>query len=186
MAITIKTNHRQNTIEADSAGVGGSGIAGAKGTRNQASLNAIFSESPIYLPAKIKLEGEPEVPYDKPENLRDWYITNVAKGTVKDSSYGLGTYDRDYGTNAVEGNPSPPDLGLQALEDAGVANRPATGFVPNPTSPGEGSFKADTKPDAPEDFIKELKPDGAAFSGDNIESRAKLVDQAKAIVDRLE
>jgi|TARA_R110000824_G_scaffold41100_5_gene122615 hypothetical protein len=186
MAITIKTNHRQNTIEADSAGAGGAGIGGSRGTRNQASLNAIFSESPMYLASKIKVEGETDVPYDKPENLRDWYITNVVKGTVKDASYGLGTYDRDYGTNAVEGNPSPPDLEIQALEDSGVTNKPATGFVPNPTSPGEGSFKADTKPDAPDDFIKELKPNGAAFSGDNIKSRSKLIDQAQAIVDRLE
>ena len=77
-------------------------------------------------------------------------------------------------------------LEIQALEDSGVPNKPATGFVPNPTSPGEGSFKADTKPDAPDDFIKELKPNGAAFSGDNIKSRSKLIDQAQAIVDRLE
>ena len=185
MAITVKTNHRQNTIVADTAGVGGSAIPGTKGARST-SLISNFSGSPIYASAKIKIEGEKEIPYDTPENLRDWYISNVVQGTVKDSSYGLGEYDRDFGVNSVEGNPSPPDLSSQALEDANVSNKPANGFVPNPTSPGEGSVKAETKPDAPDDFKKSLTPNGAAFSGDNIVARSKLVDQAKSIVDRLE
>ena len=184
MAISVKTNHRQNTIEPDTAGVGGSGIAGAKGTRNQASLMSIFPGSPIYSQAKLKAGGEDgEISYAAPSDLREWYISNVVKGTVTDSSFGLGTHDLDFGVNAVEGNPSPPDLSEQALT---TDHPPANGFVPNPTSPGEGSVKAATKPEAPKDFVDNLSPNGSPFEGENIVTRAKLVDQAKEIVDRLE
>ncbi len=184
MAQIHKTNHRQNTIEADTAGVGGSGIAGTKGTRNQASLNAIFQGSPLYSAAKYPIPGENDIDYSSPKELRNWFITNVVKGTVTDASYGLGTYDREFGNNAVDGNPSPPDLASNALAVEGP--KPASGFVPNPTSPGEGSVKAETKPDAPEDFVKSLTPNGSAFAGDNITDKAKLIDQAKSIVARIE
>jgi|TARA_R110001583_G_scaffold11663_1_gene52513 hypothetical protein len=187
MAIEVKTNHRQNSIEPDSAGVGGAGVEGSKGTRNNSSLLSIFSGSPLvgYSESEIEAPGEADkLDYSDPEKLRQWYISNVVKGTVTDASYGLGTYDLDFGNNTVDGAPSPPNLAEQALSDANVKHKPATGFVPNPSSPGEGSITADTKPDAPDAFVDKLSPNGSAFTGDNIVTRANLKDQAKSIVDR--
>ena len=184
MAITIKTNHRQNTIVADTAGVGGNELPGTKGARNT-SLSSLFPGSPIYAATEIDVAGEPKISYATPADLRGWFIDNVVKGKVTDSQFGLGQYDREFGSQKLEGSPSPPNLSEQALSDPNVTNKPASGFVPNPTSPGEGSVKAETKPDAPDDFKNSLTPNGAAFAGDNIVDRSNLVDQAKSIVDRL-
>jgi len=186
MAQEAKTTYSTNTINPDTNGVGGKGVAGSPGSRNPSSLQAIFPGSPLvgYSEAKIEAEGEAgSLDYSDPAKLKAWFISNVVKGTIDDAAYGLGKYDLDFGNNSIEGNPSPPDLEKQALT---ADQAPASGFVPNPASPGEGSVDATTKPDAPESFIDKLSPNGAAFSGDNIVSRAKLKDQAKQIVDRLQ
>ena len=186
MAIEVKTTYTTNTITADSNGAGGKGIAGRPGTRNDASVQEIFAGSPLpnYSSAKIAIEGEPDIDYSSPNALKTWFINNVVKGTVTDGSFGLSTYDREFGNGDVDGAPSPPNLNSQALQVEGP--KPASGFVPNPASPGEGSVEATTKPDAPEAFVEKLTPNGAAFAGDNIEARADLKGQAKQIVDRLQ
>ena len=187
MAIEVKTTYTTNTITADSNGAGGKGIAGRPGTRNDASVQGIFAGSPLpnYSGATIKVEGESQdIDYSSPNALKAWFIDNVVKGTVTDGSFGLSTYDREFGNRNVDGAPSPPNLNSQAQQVEGP--KPANGFVPNPASPGEGSVEATTKPDAPEAFVEKLTPNGAAFAGDNIEARADLKGQAKQIVDRLQ
>lgn len=186
MAQEAKTTYSTNTITPDTNGVGGKGVAGSPGSRNPASLQAIFPGSPLvgYSGAETEAGGESgKLDYSDPAKLKAWFINNVAKGTIDDASYGLGKYDLEFGNNSVEGNPSPPDLEKQALT---ADQPPASGFVPNPASPGEGSVSATTKPEAPGAFVDKLSPNGAAFSGDNIAARSNLKDQAKQIVDRLQ
>ncbi len=190
MAIDVKTTYSSNTIEAGKLGAyAAGGTEGSPGVRNDTSLKACFAGSPLvgYSESEIEAPGEKDkLNYAKPENVKAWYIANVVKGTIDDASYGLGGYDLDFGNNAIDGAPSPPDLVKQAVEAKNVSDKPANGFVPNPTSPGEGSLDSSTKPEAPKAFADKLSPNGAAFSGDNIVARANLKDQAKAVVDRLQ
>ena len=186
MAQEAKTTYSTNTISPDTNGVGGNGVAGSPGSRNPASLQAIFPGSPLvgYSGAELEAAGEEgKLDYSDPAKLKAWFISNVAKGTIDDSAYGLGKYDLEFGSNSIEGSPSPPDLEKQALT---ADQAPANGFVPNPASPGEGSVSATTKPDAPKAFVDKLSPNGSAFTGDNIVARANLKDQAKQVVDRLQ
>ena len=185
MAITVTTTYSSNTIEPDvKHGVGAGGIAGQKGVRNKGSLQSIFKDAPVvgYTGTADGLVAG-NADHTSAALLKAWFFTNVVKGKDADGggAYGLATVDKEFGNNAVEGAPSPPNLATQALT---ATNKPANGFVPNPASPGEGEFTADKKAAAPADFTNELKPDGAAFSGDNIVTVADLKAQAKKIVDR--
>lgn len=185
MAQEAKTTYSSNTIDPDTNGVGGKGVAGSPGSRNPASLQAVFKGSPLvgYAGAKLSADGEDgDLDYSDPAKLKAWFINNVVKGTVDDSVFGLGKYDLEFGNNSIEGAPSPPNLAEQALT---ADSPPANGFVPNPVSPGEGSVSHTTKDEAPKDFVEKLSPNGAAFAGDNIASRANLRDQSKQIVDRI-
>jgi hypothetical protein len=175
--LKIKTTYSSDTIEAGGLGAGAAGIAGQPGTRNDASLKAAFSGSPLvgYSEAEIKAGGEEDaLDYSDPAALKTWFINNVVKGDIEDKSYGLGKYNLDY--------EQAPNLGNV---ERGGEGMPATPFVPNPTSPGEGSTNASTQEPASDAFISKQTPDGAAFSGKNITQAANLADSAKEIVDRI-
>lgn len=185
MAITVTTTYSSNTIEPDvKHGVGAGGVAGQKGVRNKGSLQSIFKDAPVvgYTGTADGL-AEGNADHTSAALLKQWFFNNVVKGTDNNGggAYGLATVDKEFGNNAVDGAPSPPNLTTQALT---APNKPANGFVPNPASPGEGEFTADKKAVAPTDFTDKLTANGAAFSGDNIVTVADLKAQAKKIVDR--
>lgn len=175
--LKIKTTYSTDTIEAGGLGVGARGVAGQPGTRNDASLKAAFSGSPLvgYSEAEIKAGGEADaLDYSDPAALKEWYFANVVKGRIDDSAFGLGKFSLDY------------ELAPNLDEtDTGDAGKPATPYVPNPTSPGEGSTSPSTQADASDAFKDKLTPNGAAFSGKNITETANLAASAKEIVDRV-
>ena len=175
--LQIKTTYSSDTIEAGGLGAGAGGVANQPGTRNDASLKAAFSGSPLkgYSEAKIKAGGEAdELDYSDPAALKAWFLANVVKGNIEDKSYGLGNYNLDY-----EDAPNLDEV------DTGDAGLPATPYVPNPTSPGEGSTRPADQGAASEAFTSKQTPNGAAFRGKNITETANLADSAKEIVDRI-
>jgi hypothetical protein len=80
MAITVQTTYSTNTISPDTNGAGGNGVAGSPGTRNPASLQAIFPGSPLvgYSEAKTEAGGESgELDYSDPAKLKAWFISKA-------------------------------------------------------------------------------------------------------------
>ena len=186
MAITVTTTYTTNTNSADAThGLGAGGTAGAMGSRNKTSLQGIFSASPIVGYAGAAAVAD-QADMSTSAALKLWFFNNVIKGTDSDGggAYGLGIFDKDFGAAKGAGLPTPPNLSTSAMTLLPTEGKPATGFVPNPTSPGEGNFGAGDKAAAPEAFISELTADGAAFVGQTIVEAQDLAAQAAEIVSR--
>ena len=159
MAQTVTTTSKQNTIKPDKKmGYHGTEDSeGAMGRANVATLQGIFGGSPLdgYSGAKeIEAVGEEEkIDLSTPESYRKWFFDNVVDGTISDESYGLGTQDLGF--------PNAPDLKAGDSDvPVGGEGLPATPFVPNPVSPGEGSILPADQVEAPESFVKKLNPKG--------------------------
>lgn len=107
-----------------------------KGNRDDGSLNEIFSTGPIRK-KKVNDPSGKEIDFTA-ASLKEWFFANVVNGTVPDSGgyYGFAVpYSLDFaGQNTTD---SPPDY--KKLKFSGQAGEPATAFVPDPSSPGEGS-----------------------------------------------
>lgn len=78
-----------------------------------------------------------------------------------------GPVDRDFGANATDESRVPPDL---RKVETGAGGLPASPYLPNPTSPGEGSSDPKKKPAAPEGYgtvpSNSIANDGKSTSAD--------------------
>ncbi|MBK23581.1 MAG: hypothetical protein CME70_06200 [Halobacteriovorax sp.] len=86
------------------------------------SMSDIYSSSPIHDGSLTK------------ESVEDDYQKNVLDGTVNDQGHTFGVFSRDYA--------DAPDFGDVETGGGGL---PASAWMPNPTSPGEGNGLDPTK-----------------------------------------
>ena len=125
---------------------------GGPGHRNQKNITGLFGTSPLYKQAESSVaEGGLKL---TPADLKQWYIDHVVNGSVpgSDGYYGFSeAYNRDFsgaGASIPGGPPNYKDV------KTGGGDLPATAFVPNPASPGEGNgINAFAKPEA-KDFAE--------------------------------
>jgi len=191
MAIEVIKKSEQVTIEPDKKlGYRGNlNTEGAMGKANATALTSIFKGSPLpgYSPTNIKVGGEKDdIDTSDAAAYRKWFMSNVVKGKISDEAYGLGQFHLDYNDEAT----NLPDMnGVKT----GAAGLPATPFVPNPVSPGEGSVNPSTMAAAPEGFVNKQTP-SAPFSGASVslpsdgtkaEPARNPTNTAKQIKDRL-
>lgn len=99
------------------------------GKAGSSDLATIYSTSPIH-------SGDMT-----PDTIKSQYQAEVLDGTINDGGHTFGTHDPNY----VDA----PDL--EDVETGG-GGKPATPFVPNPSSPGEGSISPSDQPEAPDGF----------------------------------
>ena len=118
------------------------------GSRNNESLKGIFATSPLYTQAESSVEGEDKLKLTEPD-LKQWFLDHVVNGAVpgSDGYYGFTeNYSKDFtgaGASVPGGPPNYEDV------KTGGGGLPATAFVPNPASPGEGNgVNAEAKPEA--------------------------------------
>jgi len=95
------------------------------GARNQENLAAIYPGSPI-------LAGDLT-----DEERKEAFQAGALDGSVT-NGLGFNSFDRDYASNGA------PDL---ADVETGGGGKPATPYVPNPSSPGPGSTSASDQPE---------------------------------------
>ena len=91
-------------------------------------LRSSYPQSPVYT----------ELTED---SIREHYQEAVLDGEVNDGGHTFGVFNRDY-TEA-------PDMGDV---ETGGEGKPASAFVPNPVSPGEGSTDPSDQVKAPDGF----------------------------------
>jgi hypothetical protein len=99
------------------------------GSSDSATVKASFPGSPIH-------QGEMTA-----ESVRKQFQDEVIDGTVNDGGHTFGTFNKDYSDS--------PDL---AQVKTGGGGLPASPYVPNPVSPGEGSLNPTDQADPPEGF----------------------------------
>jgi len=97
------------------------------GSSDTATVNGCFPASPIHA-------GE-----INDQSIKEQAQLLIMDGVVNDAGHTFGEFNRDYGVDAP----------VIADVDIGAANIPSP-FVPNPTSPGPGSFNDSDKPPAPD------------------------------------
>lgn len=128
------------------------------GTRNEQSLKSLFSTSPLYSQAESNVPNQGAIKLTS-EGLKQWYLDNVVNGIVagSDGYYGFSeNHSLDFtgagASNATQGG-GPPNFNDVKTGGGGL---PATAFVPNPASPGEGNgVNASSIPDA-KDFAAQI------------------------------
>ena len=91
-------------------------------------LKASYASSPVYN----------ELTED---SIKEQYQKEVLDGDVNDGGHTFGVFNRDYVDS--------PDMGDV---ETGGEGKPASAFVPNPVSPGEGSVDPSDQAEAPEGF----------------------------------
>ena len=92
-------------------------------------IKSIFQTSPMYL-------GEMS-----PEDVKKQYQDEVLDAVINDAGHTFGTFDTNY-TEAPN---------LEDVETGG-GGLPASPYVPNPSSPGEGSVNPSDQPEAPDGY----------------------------------
>jgi hypothetical protein len=110
------------------------------GTREEANLQKMFPESPIY--SGDITDEERKVAYEK--FALDGTVTN---------GLGFNSFNRDY-----KGTSQTPTPDFDNVE-VGGQGKPASAFVPNPTSPGAGSVSANDQAE----FTGDLPTSGPEF-----------------------
>lgn len=103
-------------------------------------LKSSFGSSPIY-------SGDMTA-----ESIREQYQKEILDGVINDGGHTFGTYDPNY----VDA----PDMNDVETGGSGL---PASPFVPNPVSPGEGSVDPSDQAEAPDGFGE--TPSATPFSG---------------------
>lgn len=98
------------------------------GSSDTNSLKSSYGSSPVYNDLTE-------------ENIRKHYQDNVLNGTINDGGHTFGTHNTDY-----EDAPDMNDV------ETGGEGKPASPYVPNPVSPGEGSVDPSDQADPPENF----------------------------------
>ena len=112
----------------------------AKGTAATNDLKLQYSSSPIY-------SGDLT-----PESIRKQYQDEVLDGVTNDGGHTFGEFNKNYA--------DAPDY---ADVPTGGGGAPASAFVPNPSSPGEGSVNPSDQPEAPAGFGS--TPSDTPFAG---------------------
>ena len=102
------------------------------GTVATNQIKSIFQQSPMY-------KGEMN-----PEDVKQQYQDIVLDAVINDNGHTFGTFDTSY-TDA----PNMDDV------ETGGGGLPATPYLPNPSSPGEGSVNATEQPEAPDGYGSE-------------------------------
>jgi hypothetical protein len=115
-------NHTQNTVVSPVT----DRSLGRTGTNE---LKGIYPGSPMYT-------GE-----ITPETIKAQFQDEVLDAVINDKGHTFGTFDTNFG--------DAPNLDEVETGGGGL---PATPFVPNPTSPGEGSMNATDQAEAPEGY----------------------------------
>lgn len=87
-----------------------------------------------------------------PESIRLQYQNEVLDGEIDDKGHTFSSFNTDY-SNA----PKMEDV------ETGGEGKPASPYVPNPSSPGEGSVDPSSQPSAPDGFG--TTPSGTPFAG---------------------
>ena len=125
------------------------------GSRNETSLKGIFASSPLYSQAESSVDGEGKLKLTD-SDLKQWFIDHVVNGVVpgSDGYYGFSeAHNRDFSGAGASIPGGPPDLNTVKT---GGGDLPATPYVPNPSSPGEGNgVNATAKPEA-KDFAAQI------------------------------
>ena len=125
------------------------------GARREQNLKGIFSSSPLYSEGSAAVPGEGEAKLTPSENTQ-WFLDHVVNGAVtgSDGYYGFTeNYNRDFSGAGGSIPGGPPDY---ASVKTGGGGLPATPFVPNPASPGEGNgVNATAVPEA-KDFAAQM------------------------------
>ena len=112
----------------------------AMGSASTNDLKTSFSTSPLY-------KGDLT-----PESIRKQYQDEILNGVINDGGHTFGTYDPNY----VDA----PDL---SDVETGGGGLPASPYVPNPVSPGEGSVDPSDQAEAPDGFGQ--TPSATPFTG---------------------
>ena len=125
------------------------------GTRNEQNLKGLFPSSPLYNAASSDVPNEGAAKL-QPAEYAQWFLDHVVNGAVpgSDGYYGFSeAYNRDFNGAGASVPGGPPDFKDVKTGGGGL---PATAFVPNPASPGEGNgVSADAKPEA-KDFAAQI------------------------------
>ena len=99
------------------------------GTVATNTIKSIYQQSPMYA-------GEMS-----PEDVKQQYQDEVLNATINDNGHTFGTFDTSY-----------TDAPQMADVETGGGGLPATAYLPNPSSPGEGSVNATEQPEAPDGY----------------------------------
>ena len=126
-------SHKQTTVESPITDRG----MGAAATND---LKTMFATSPMH-------SGD-----ITPDSVKEQYQKEALDDQINDGGHTFGTFDPNY-TDA-------PDMGDV---ETGGGGAPASPFVPNPSSPGEGSVSPTDQPKAPDGFGE--TPSATPFSG---------------------
>ena len=138
---------------------------GQYGRSSTERLRGAFPGSPINLGRTNKINS-----FDR-NGVRRWYGVNVLRGEANDSGHTFGTFDMDY--------TAAPNYKDVVTGDAG---KPASAWVPNPSSPGVGNgVNPYNQSDAPEDFG--VNPSDTPFEGEG--SQFSPQDGSKRTVARM-
>lgn len=78
-----------------------------------------------------------------PDSIREQFQQSVLDGVTNDGGHTFGEFNKDYAENGA------PDY---SEVPTGGGGAPASAFVPNPSSPGEGSVDPTDQPAAPDGF----------------------------------
>ena len=127
---------------------------GKAGTNN---LKGIFTQSPIYTEELSE------------ESIRQEFQDTVLDATINDGGHTFGTFETGY----VDA----PDL---ADVKTGGGGDPASPHVPNPTSPGPGSFNPTDQPKPPDGYGETANSQWGSGVGSGLgpaESSAKIASQ---------
>jgi len=114
--------HNQGTVESP---VTDNGL----GKSSTNSLKDIYADSPIH-------KGELTA-----ESIKQSFQDDTLDAVINDAGHTFGTFDTGY-------------IDAPDLEDVetGAGGLPASPYVPNPSSPGEGSVNATDQPEAPDGY----------------------------------
>ena len=127
--------HEQITVESKKSERG-------LGSASTQDLSTVYGSSPISGAAKSVTK----------EERKKFYQDQVLNGTVNDEGHTFGEFQLDYSDA-----PDPKDV------EVGDGGKPASAYVPNPTSPGEGSDNPADQGKAPDGYGE--NPSSTPFVG---------------------
>ena len=99
------------------------------------------------------------------ESIRKQYQEEVLNGVINDGGHTFGTHNTDY-----KDAPDMKDV------ETGGGGKPASAYVPNPVSPGEGSVDPSDQSDPPEGFGQ--APSSTPFVGVGSQLSPKAASEA--------
>ena len=138
-------------------------------SHNQGTVNPPITERGLGKSAsndlKVSFPTSPVFNDMSEDSIREFYQKQVLDGITNDGGHTFGTHDPNY----VDA----PDFEDVETGDAG---KPASAFVPNPTSPGEGSADPSDQKPAPEGFGE--TPSDTPFVGVGSQLTPKASSQA--------